>query len=120
MKWYGDVPSLVYSTYCLILGDFDDSMYGLDAHPLYFFFFFAFTFFVDIVMLNALIAIMGATYGRVEETKEAGSNEQKAELIIEIQESLSDADNENRLFFPEWVHVIAAAEEEEDVVVEAV
>jgi hypothetical protein len=113
-KWYGNIKVLIYTTYCLILGDFDDGMYTISAHPFYFFFFFVFTFFVDIVMLNALIAIMGGTYEKASETAEAGSNEQKSELIIEIQEALSDADNENRLFFPEWLHVISLAEEDDD------
>jgi hypothetical protein len=117
MGWFGSVSSMIYSSYCLILGTFEDGgMYDLANSVPYFLIFVFFTFFVDIVLLNALIALMGATYARVEETAAAETSAQRAGLIIEIQDGLTDAENEDPHLFPRWLHVIKQSEQESDEV----
>ena len=51
-------------------GWFMDSQTGTNGIELWIFFIFG-TFFMLILMLNVLVAIMGDTYGRVTETKDS-------------------------------------------------
>ena len=52
-----------------------------------------YTLMLNIVMLNALIAIMGDTYDRVSETRVERGLLQRAMLLVELEESM-DKDNE--------------------------
>ena len=53
-----------------------------DEHLLWIIFF-ATTLFLQIVMLNMLVAIMGATFERVEETAEGAMLRERMSLVIE-------------------------------------
>ena len=57
-------------------------------------------------MLNALIAIMGDTYGRVSETKQSRGLYNKAMYILERQRLMSPKELANKAYFPFWLHVI--------------
>ena len=60
----------------------------------------------QVVMLNALIAIMGDTYSRVSETRVEEGSQQRAELIVELADSMSEAQKLNPAYFPRWIHAI--------------
>lgn len=81
---YNSVLKSMRYTYRLALGDFgvDDYNLGGDEHYLWALFFLG-SFFLSIVLLNMLIAIMGTTFSRVEGTAEANMLRERLSLIIE-------------------------------------
>ena len=68
--------------------------------------FMASEFFINIVMLNALIAIMGDTYGRVSATKQSRGLKNRAMYILERQRLMSNRNLANKRFFPLWLHAL--------------
>ena len=62
--------------------------------------------FVNLVLLNALIAIMGDTYDRVSETKVQRGLLKRAEYIIECENRLSSRQQRSEHLFPRWLHVV--------------
>ena len=70
--------------------------------------------FVNLVLLNALIAIMGDTYDRVSETKLQRALLGRAQYILEVENRLSGSLNHRALrskrLFPKWLHAVQRAE----------
>ena len=75
-----------------------------DAHPALRCLYLATTISVQIVMLNALIAIMGDTYERVSETRIERGLQQRAELLIEYESMMLVKNTSNG--FGSWLHAI--------------
>lgn len=73
----------------MMYGDFDmahfDNYHGWKSWILTLCMFVIFMLMVPTVMFNALIAIMGDTYGRVNDQKEAASLHERAKLILELE-----------------------------------
>ena len=68
--------------------------------------FMASEFFVNVVMLNALIAIMGNTYARVSEQAQARGLYNKAMYILERQSLMPSSRQRDPRLFPAWLHVL--------------
>ena len=64
-------------------------------------------FFMDIIMLNLLIAIMGDEYVRVQEWGHEQYLYAKAGIIIEYEARMSRAEKQDPKLFPEWLQVRA-------------
>ncbi|GMH51643.1 hypothetical protein TL16_g01052 [Triparma laevis f. inornata] len=67
--------------------------------------FISFTFFVNIVLLNLLIAIMGELFDKIKENAKATFLFAKANLILEF-ESIMHADSGGATRFPEWLQIL--------------
>ena len=91
----------LFANFLLLLGDFDaeefsaSSSYGLTLAL-----FVVFMFFINIVMLNLLIAIMGDIFDRIQENAKAEFIFARAQIIIELELTLSKAQKENKEWFP--------------------
>ena len=66
----------------------------------------AFTYFINIVMLNLLIAIMGDIFDRIQENARAEFTFARAQIILEFEEVLSKEEKENKEWFPTWLQVL--------------
>ena len=80
--------------------------------------FFGFTFFINIVMLNLLIAIMGDKYGEIKETADAEFMYARASIVLEFENMMSARSKQNKEWFPTWLQVLDHAgggDEERDL-----
>ena len=110
---YNDPFTAAFTSYSMMaMGDFEQESYN-DSALLATVFLYA-TFIVNIVFLNALIAIMGDTYDKVQETRLERSRLQRGKLLIEIQSLMTEADLDNTELFPKWVHAIVKRSEDKD------
>ena len=57
-------------------------------------------------MLNLLIAIMGDIFDRIQENAKAEFIFARAQIIIELELTLSKAQKENKEWFPTWLQVL--------------
>ena len=94
-------------------GGVDSVELYFDAHPALRCLYLATTISVQIVMLNALIAIMGDTYSRVSETRVAQGLQQRAELLVELAATMSKRQRADGALFPRWIHVVRRKEEDD-------
>ena len=92
------------AAYSLTIGEFDPHTYQDSALKAFFFHYF--TIFVNIVLLNVLIAIISDTYGRVDEKRAARSLLQRARLLQEIESRIPARELANPVLFPVWLHVL--------------
>jgi len=109
---------VVLTMYRAMVSDFDFSTLGEGSETQYVLgviYLCSFTFFVSIVMLNLLIALMGDIYAGVQENVENEWLLERAKIILELEPFLSTADKASKENFPSWVHVLCAASSEEDV-----
>ena len=92
-EYRGFARSLFTSyTFLMFGGGVDSVELYFDAHPALRCLYLATTISVQIVMLNALIAIMGDTYSRVSEKRVAQGLQQRAELLVELAATMSSAE----------------------------
>jgi len=117
---YSGPLSAWITAYSLIFGEFDKATYshgGKDegSSLLMLFFFHYFTLFVNIVLLNVLIAIISDSYERVQEKFKARSLLQRAQLLLEMEEVMSEQELEDPKLFPAWCHVLTRAEDDNGV-----
>jgi len=106
---YGTFSKAWMSAYALTLGEFEVHTYA-DSLLVKFFFHY-FTVIVNIVLLNVLIAIISDTYERVEEKGKARGLLQRARILLEMQDSMSDEQLADETLFPAWLHVISRVED---------
>jgi len=93
------------TTFCqMMLAAFNPARFTKD--PVLAISFMASEFFINIVMLNALVAIMGNTYDRVSQTKQSRGLCNRAAYILERQRLMSEREQKNKLYFPDWLHVL--------------
>jgi hypothetical protein len=111
---YNDPFTAAFTSYSMMaMGDFEQDSYN-DSALLATVFLYA-TFIVNIVFLNALIAIMGDTYDNVQETRLERSRLQRGKLLIEIQSLMMEKELDNsKELFPKWVHAIVKRSEDKD------
>jgi len=82
---YGTLRRSIHSAFTMsILGDFDTTIFDDVEHSgiSYFMFYLAMVL-VQVVALNALIALLGDSYSDVESSKNANQRKQRASLIVE-------------------------------------
>ena len=68
-----------------------------------------------VVMLNLLIATMGDSYEKVKESEVVEARRLRAQTIIDEEALMSDADLANPDYFPEFLQVLRATEDKEEV-----
>ena len=73
------------------------------------FLFVVFMFFITIVMLNLLIAIMGDIFGKIQENANAEFMFARAGIIVEIKNMLNDRDKKREDWFPTWLQVLVSS-----------
>ena len=82
---YGTLRRSIHSAFTMsILGDFDTTIFDDVEHSSisYFMFYLAMVL-VQVIALNALIALLGDSYSDVESSKNANQRKQRATLIVE-------------------------------------
>ena len=68
--------------------------------------FISFTFFVNIVLLNLLIAIMGELFDKIKENAKATFLFAKANLILEFESIMNVTEVKQKSRFPVWLQVL--------------
>ena len=103
---YASLPEIAFDIYALQLGDFEQDSFRPSAGYTLATLFGGFTFLVNIVALNSLIALMGDSWAKTQETADARGLQQKAELLLELEHDLSAAEHVDKNLFPSWVHCL--------------
>ncbi|GMI11132.1 hypothetical protein TrVE_jg9613 [Triparma verrucosa] len=97
----------LFQSYTLMLGDFDiDDFHQSLSYISIAILFITFTVFINIIMLNLLIAIMGDIFDRIQENARAEFMFARAGIVLEFEETLSDDQKKNPEWFPEWLQVL--------------
>ncbi|GMH71660.1 hypothetical protein TL16_g05712 [Triparma laevis f. inornata] len=68
--------------------------------------FIAFTIFINIIMLNLLIAIMGDIFDKIQENAKAEFIFARANIILEFEGTLNEEQRKNKEWFPTWLQVL--------------
>ncbi|KAL1507729.1 hypothetical protein AB1Y20_007342 [Prymnesium parvum] len=110
---YASYSASLFSSYALLMhgegvGELDLYMDSMLTAALLF----SMTLLVDIVMLNALIAIMSDTYDRVSEARVEMGLLGQAQLLVDIEKVMNDEDRRSKDYFPKWLHVIRIKDED--------
>ncbi|KAL1495122.1 hypothetical protein AB1Y20_016989 [Prymnesium parvum] len=110
---YASFSASLFSSYALLMhgegvGELDLYMDSMITTALLF----SMTLLVDIVMMNALIAIMSDTYDRVSESRLEMGLLGQAQLLVDIEKAMNDEDRHNKDFFPKWLHIIRIKDED--------
>ena len=110
-----------FSAYTLMLGAFDKDVFGVARAGLpqwvMLAFFYYFTMFVNVVLLNVLISIIGDTYERVQANSVQVSLLQRANLLLDMEAHMSGNGGDSKAAaalkknHPAWVHVVTRVEE---------
>ena len=108
--------ALGFSTYALLLGEFEQCYYF--STPSLRVMFAVYTFVMTIVMLNVAIGLIGDTLDSVQVDKAVLNTQIRAELIIDYERGMGEHVQRRReRFFPQWLHVMlreGALSESED------
>jgi len=106
---FASPAATIFTVWNMMLGDYEQSVFGeavvMSA------LFYAYTFLINIVCLNSLIALMGDSWEKTQETSEARGLQKLAEQTIELEERL---DRNDRTLFPLWVHCVERADADDD------
>jgi len=98
-----------FTAYSLMLGEFEGSSYQGSFWMNFFFHYY--TIFVNIVLLNVLIAIISDTHERVQEKSDERFLLMRAHYILDMEADLSKRAQFDPLLFPKWAHVLVRVEE---------
>ena len=86
----------LFSGFLLLLGDFNAEEFNASlSYNLTMALFVVFMFFINIVMLNLLIAIMGDIFDRIQENAKAEFMFARAGIVLEFEAMLSNYDRQN-------------------------
>ena len=104
----------IFTGFLLLLGDFNAEEFSASAsYGLTLTLFVVFMFFINIIMLNLLIAIMGDIFDQIQETADAQFMIARAQIVLEFEGSLSEADRNSDKNFPTWLQVLVPSLESE-------
>jgi len=104
----------IFTGFLLLLGDFNAEEFSASAsYGLTLTLFVVFMFFINIVMLNLLIAIMGDIFDQIQETADAQFMIARAQIVLEFEGKLSSAVMSSEKHFPTWLQVLAPSLESE-------
>ena len=91
----------------LMLGEFTPDIFDNSASPsLGVFLLVCYMLITPIILLNALIAIMGDSYDRVQANANAEWRCEQAKIVLELEQLLYTKQRKDPLMFPTWVHVL--------------
>ena len=115
---FGSLTDTVFTVYALQLGDFEQDTYrqvaGTGGRCMMALLFFGFTFVINVVALNSLIALMGDSWERTQETADARGLQQRAQLLCEMELGMSDAEKANPDLFPLLLHCLQPVSDDDD------
>ena len=110
---YRTAGSSLFTAWGMLLGGFDTSDYlDTDAvvlprgNALMVALFVAFTFVVNIVLFNLLIAVISDTYEIMLDTQHARGLKQRARMILHLQDLMSPEERRSPEWFPNWLHTL--------------
>jgi hypothetical protein len=95
---YYTAPASLLSAFSMMMGGFDTADFASSNESA--FVFVTFMVFVQLVMLNMLIAIMGDSVASVKAQGEASGDAARADLVVEISTFMTREDAEDRNRFP--------------------
>ncbi|GMH78467.1 hypothetical protein TL16_g07811 [Triparma laevis f. inornata] len=103
----------LFAGFLLLLGDFNVAEFSASSsYMVTLILFVVFMVFINIVMLNLLIAIMGDIFDRIRENAKAEFTFARAMIILEFEEMLSSRRFKNGTWFPTWLQVLEPASED--------
>ncbi|KAL1503443.1 hypothetical protein AB1Y20_011931 [Prymnesium parvum] len=107
---YGSIGIGTFTTFRLLLGDFDPEIYVDGQNVTLATAVFVITmFFVNIVLLNMLIALMTDTWTKLQSERRFLGLQGRAQLLNEFEARMSEKALERTDWFPKWLHVIKEA-----------
>ncbi|GMI01212.1 hypothetical protein TrST_g7001 [Triparma strigata] len=112
-----NIVASIFTSYTLMLSEFDFSGEYLGKSSDIIatcILFFTFTFGINIVMLNLLIAIMGDTFDRIQENSQAEFMYARAQIVLEYEGNLSEEEKNNPDWFPTWLQVLVPTLQERE------
>ncbi|GMH54376.1 hypothetical protein TrST_g10532 [Triparma strigata] len=99
--------SSLFAGFLLLLGDFDVTEFeASSSYYVTLVLFVVFMIFINIVMLNLLIAIMGDIFDRIRENARAEFTFARAIIILEFEEMLASRHYKDHKYFPTWLQVL--------------
>ena len=102
----GPVKSFLLSYTVLLAGFVIDDLDGSASFFSTGMLFIGFTIFINIIMLNLLIAIMGDIFDKIQENAKAEFIFARANIILEFEGTLTKKQKENNEWFPTWLQVL--------------
>jgi len=114
MDGYDGFDSAVLTVYGFLFGSYDVLAFDTSTSPILAkLLVCVFLFFVVIVLLNLLIALMGDIFDEVQARAEQESTFGKAKLIVEYEALFSTAykKRHEKEFYPIWLHVLKKGKE---------
>ncbi|GMI11254.1 hypothetical protein TrLO_g10470 [Triparma laevis f. longispina] len=102
----GPVKSFLLSYTVLLAGFVIDDLDGSASFFSTGMLFIGFTIFINIIMLNLLIAIMGDIFDKIQESAKAEFIFARANIILEFEGTLTKKQKENNEWFPTWLQVL--------------
>jgi hypothetical protein len=96
------VVTPLLTTTMAMVGAFDVDEYNHDALVM----FLSFLFFIIIVNFNVQIAIVSERFNEVMETADVEVRRLRAELMINDEARMSDAERSNKAWFPDYLEVL--------------
>ncbi len=101
----GGIIRMVLTAYNMMtMADFEQDLYTADVSDALVFTYA--TFFVNVVLLNALIAIMGDSYDKAQDAREETARAQRGQMMLENQQNMREGELADPELFPRWVHAI--------------
>ena len=101
---FADPPKAFLTLYMWLNGDWDSG--PLEDRSGALFYFYLFLFVTNIVMLNLLIAIMGATFERIKDNQKTQSRIVRAQMIHNIEIVMPDSEDDQKGWqkcLPRWM-----------------
>ena len=100
----------------MLLGDFNTEGFSASAnYGLTLALFVVFMFFINIVMLNLLIAIIGDIFDQIQEIADVQFvYDAQAQIILEFEATLTKSQKKNEEWFPTWLQVLVPSLESEE------
>ena len=113
---YSGYDGVLLTVYGFLFGNYNILDFDSSSNPeLKKFLNSSFLFFIDIVLLNLLIALMGDIFDEVQAKASQETTYGLAKLVLEYESLFSESykkRNEEK-FFPMWLHVISKDEEKD-------
>mmetsp|Transcript_24623 Transcript_24623/g.46250 ORF Transcript_24623/g.46250 Transcript_24623/m.46250 type:complete len:402 (+) Transcript_24623:2-1207(+) len=106
----------VFNSYTMMLGTFEvDDFSSSSSVSSTSVLFISFTVFINIIMLNLLIAIMGDIFDRIQENARGEFIFARANIVMEFEGVLSKSQRENPNLFPTWLQVLVPTLKDDDI-----
>ena len=105
---YQSLSYALLSTFNMgVMGDFSMDMFHNQEHEVLLLGLFVTSVaIITVIMLNMLIALMSSTYERATEHSAAASKYQRAEILLDIEATMTMEQRRDPVYFPRYLHVL--------------